>query len=116
MDNDLRLLDISLAEKLFGINVFDFEFSPHYREDNCTREVPRFSTDATAMLTVIEKMRERGWNFHADNASGDGGPWTGEPRIFKYGCRFRGATCGVEIADTLPLAVARAAMAALESK
>lgn len=74
-------------------------------------DMPHYSTDIAEAWLVVEKMRERGWRFVVRDGAERGvpyvvtlwGPHDGSPTIVH-----------VDEGDTAPLAICRAALAALE--
>jgi hypothetical protein len=72
--------------------------------------VPAYSTDLRAAFDVVERLRGEGWLFEAGNF--EGGDWlVAFSRSATVGREEAGAECE---ADTLPEAIARAALATRE--
>lgn len=103
-----REIDITLTEKLFGWKFQELDGYYYYHvTPDCTCGVDYYSTDPAAMLLVIEKMREKGWVFHY---------YCGTAWAAGFGRPQQSLRHGVSEIETLPLAVAIAALAALETK
>lgn len=66
---------------------------------------PRYSTDITAAMTVVEKMRERGWSFACTLYEGK--------LPYASFCKRTAASSRNAEANTLPLAICRAALSAV---
>lgn len=82
-----RELDALVAEKMFGL----------IRDD-----INPFSTDISAAWQVVEKWKDASWSFEAETHEGPEGCWT--VKVGKFEAK----------ADTLPLAVCHASLAAAE--
>ena len=94
-----RELDVALAERLFGWR----RYRPGWRARNNKywEDVPHYSTTGDGMLLVLEAMGERGHGFNIYGRAGQA-----------YGCYFDEVeVSGSGNADTLPRAVALAALA-----
>lgn len=104
-----RELDTLIAERVFALTVV--EDPVNYRGVQIARagregsDLPHYSTDHAAAWQVVEQMQAQGWNFACDDMGGL--PWWVE---FSQAGYRRG---GQNTASTLPLAVCRAALAAL---
>ena len=100
MSDSPRDLDAAIAERLFGWKYID--------------GIPAYSTTWDGAGLVVEAMRERGWWVtirHCGNGPGKFGwfvDFTHEPT------QYRGRRTDA-VADTAPLAIARAALAALDA-
>ncbi len=106
---DTAALDAYLAEHLFGITLLPEPVTRH--------AVPEYSTTGDGMLMVLEAMRERGHDGQLGVTIDSYRQALFSPRgsvlrSLLFGFRSRDWTT----ADTLPLAVAQAARAALEAE
>jgi hypothetical protein len=108
------VLDSEVVRNVFGWRCGD---DIHAARDHVWDEgewipKPRFSTDPRAMMLVLEWLSEQGVRVELDN-------WYHEPKFKTLGCEIL-ASNGELIAqgegDTLPLAVARAALAYARSR
>lgn len=105
-----RTLDITLAEKLFGWKQYGTsEFviahclcTPVYgwHHSSCLELLLHYATDPAAMFLVIKAMKKRKLYWHGQ----------------VWGEQYRASFCdgSTKFADTLPMATALAAVAALE--
>lgn len=115
-DTDLRALDARLAELLGWTYRTCNVQSQHWHRPDGSCALPHevdWHKNPSRMLALLEAMRTQGWSWSLDTA----GSGTVEPTwlvsVFALG-QAREAATG--IADTLPEAVARAALAALEAE
>ena len=111
---DLRRLDALLAEHLFGweLRVVGSENRQRWWKENegwyhFLGGEPRWSSTYEGMGLVLEAMAKRRWHYCLQDAE----PWgeTAFAEFFKAG-QHNDARC---VGDSLPEAVARAALAAL---
>lgn len=109
-----RELDATVAEKVMGLQVMihnpgSGEWRTLYAGGD-TPLLPYYSSDPAAAWSVVERMRELGWYWEIVGRSNE--PYIG---AWFYGGPTnpsKGTHDGY--ADTMPLAVCRAALAALE--
>lgn len=118
--DDLRKLDAEVAEKVMGWTKIVYDpkvpdmpmgMDP---ERNSPRVIPGFSSEVDNAWAVVEAMRGKGCTTIEIELRGD--KWTamiGPPAESKGGS---GTPVGFAVADTMPLAVCRAALSALEAK
>lgn len=124
---DTRALDAHLAEHLFGCTVritqgfgeliYECERHDHWPSHPWNSGVgrwviPDLSTTGDGMLLVAEKLREHGWGVEFRREPTDL-PWFARVVELRDSGTY---TIAIETGATLPLAVARAAKAALKAE
>lgn len=128
--SDLRALDREVAEKVMGVTVERKEFAfagigyrittTHpaffqHSEAEAWSRCAAYSSDPSAMMEVVEKMREKGWSVGMSTVLSVTPPLREQWRATFM--RERDAVMDREsaMADALPEAVCRAALAAVSS-
>lgn len=85
--------------------------SPDYRD--AVPVVPEFSSSWSAVQMVVEKMREKGWNFQVFGPETGNEKWRGKFEFHVHPLSAHQERRVVGVADTFPIAVCRAALAAV---
>ncbi len=100
-------MDGRVAEKVFGHRVSQDNSRILSPKDvgRYWKKLPAYSTDHAAMMMVIEKMRERKYNWLIANSAG----------LWSVNVIDNGRPISHGYDASLPLAVCRAALAALEA-
>ena len=87
----------------------------HWKDGCGTLMLDEYSTDIYAAWAVVEKMRERGWQFNIFSPNSEGGEW--EAEFSRPGPVHADELWANEVAaETAPLAICGAALAALGSE
>jgi hypothetical protein len=109
---ELRALDALVAEKVMGWSeIVDgwglrpIEQRQHGRE-SIKERVPLYSLNIASAMEVVERMRKQGWSFACTLYEGK--------LPYASFCRGTAASSKNAEADSLPEAICRAALAAIE--
>jgi hypothetical protein len=116
---NLREVDLAIAEQVFGFNRLTARVDPMNRDGEPQYHMgyplghdfaPAYSTDPAAMMLVIERMRELGWESVTAYGLFTDGEW-------RWTVSFHAAKEEYfKVATTLPRAVCQAALGALGGK
>lgn len=104
-------LDILVAEEILGYKIYAGATASTAENVLVTSRVPRYSTGISSAWQVVEKMIENGWSYHGFSSL-----------TFPFsGCEFikelcvSAAPCNLTEAKSMPEAICKAALLALQN-